>query len=100
MPYANTTALRIYYKRHGSGCPVLFIGGVGGDLRSQPSIFDSYLADYLATPEERPSVLASSLVACLEMAKEGELEIRQEKAFKPLYLRSRTRNGVTANVES
>ncbi len=63
--------------------------------------FDSYLAEYLATPEERPSVLASSLVACLEMAKEGALEIRQEKAFTPLYLRTRPRNSsATANVES
>ncbi len=62
--------------------------------------FDSFLADYLATPEERPSVLASSLVACLEMAKEGALEIRQEKAFTPLYLRTRTRVSTQANVES
>ena len=62
--------------------------------------FDSFLADYLATPEERPSVLASSLVACLEMAKEGALEIRQERAFTPLYLRTRPRNSTPAKVES
>lgn len=62
--------------------------------------FDSYLAEYLATPEERPGVLASSLVACLEMAKEGSLEIRQERAFTPLYLRSRPSQMDAANVES
>ncbi|NNF76522.1 MAG: segregation/condensation protein A [Rhizobiales bacterium] len=62
--------------------------------------FDSYLAEYLATPEERPGVLASSLVACLEMAKEGALEIRQERAFMPLYLRNRSSNSASANVES
>lgn len=45
MPYARTSDLRIYYQRHGSGEPVLFIGGVGGDLRSHPSVFESYLAD-------------------------------------------------------
>lgn len=62
--------------------------------------FDSYLAEYLATPEERPGVLASSLVACLEMAKEGALEIRQDRAFTPLYLRTRPLPADAANVES
>ncbi len=45
MPYARTSDLRIHYERHGSGQAVLFIGGVGGDLRSHPSVFESYLAD-------------------------------------------------------
>ena len=62
--------------------------------------FDSYLAEYLVSPEERPGVLASSLVACLEMAKEGALEIRQERAFMPLYLRNRSSNSASAKVES
>ena len=44
MPYAKTSDLLIYYERHGNGCPVLFIGGVGGDLRSRPHVFDSALA--------------------------------------------------------
>jgi 3-oxoadipate enol-lactonase len=43
MPYADIADLRIYYERHGNGCRVLFIPGVGGDLRSQPRIFDSCL---------------------------------------------------------
>ena len=37
--------MHIHYERHGSGQPLLFIGGVGGDLRSHPSVFESYLAD-------------------------------------------------------
>ncbi|MDH3901543.1 MAG: alpha/beta hydrolase [Gammaproteobacteria bacterium] len=45
MPYANTTELRIYYERHGSGCPVLFIGGVGGDLRGKPGAPEGELAN-------------------------------------------------------
>ncbi|MDH3972251.1 MAG: alpha/beta hydrolase, partial [Gammaproteobacteria bacterium] len=45
MPYANTTGLRIYHERHGSGCPVLFIGGVGGDLRGKPGVLAEALAD-------------------------------------------------------
>ena len=44
MSYANTTGLRIYYERHGSGCPVLFIGGVGGDLRGEPGVLEEELA--------------------------------------------------------
>jgi 3-oxoadipate enol-lactonase len=45
VPYAKTSDLRIYYEQHGSGQPLLFIGGVGGDLRSHPNVFESYLAD-------------------------------------------------------
>mgnify|MGYP001821663618 FL=1 len=45
MPYTSTPDIRIHYRRRGNGCPVLFIGGVGGDLRSEPGIFDSPLAE-------------------------------------------------------
>ena len=49
--------------------------------------FDSWLADYLAEPSLRRSVKASSFTASLELAREGVLEIRQDEAFKPIYLR-------------
>ncbi|MGB5607334.1 MAG: alpha/beta fold hydrolase, partial [Gammaproteobacteria bacterium] len=45
MPYANTTELQIYYERHGDGCPVLLIGGVGGDLRGKPGLLESELVN-------------------------------------------------------
>jgi len=45
MPYTSTSDIRIHYQRKGNGCKVLFLCGVGGDLRSKPDIFDSYLAD-------------------------------------------------------
>lgn len=45
MPYASTADIRIHYQRQGEGCPVLFLAGVGGDLRSKPNVFDSPLAD-------------------------------------------------------
>lgn len=45
MPYTCTSDIRIHYQRKGEGCPVLFLGGVGGDLRSKPTVFDSPLAD-------------------------------------------------------
>jgi len=49
--------------------------------------FDSFLADYLAEPSMRRSVRASSFTASLELAREDVLEIRQEQAFQPIYLR-------------
>lgn len=45
MPYTSTSDIRIHYQRQGSGCAILFLGGVGGDLRSRPNVFDSPLAD-------------------------------------------------------
>lgn len=51
--------------------------------------FDVYLRDYLVEPAGRRSVTASSFSASLELAREGTLEIRQEEAFKPIYMRRR-----------
>ncbi len=48
---------------------------------------DAFLQDYLADPEERPGVIASSFAASLELVREGVLEIRQTDAFAPLYMR-------------
>lgn len=39
------------------------------------------------TPEMRASVVASSLGASLELAREGHMELRQERAFGPLFVR-------------
>lgn len=49
--------------------------------------FDGFLASYLGDQEKRPSVLASSFTASLELAREGRLELRQERAFEPIYMR-------------
>jgi segregation and condensation protein A len=51
--------------------------------------FDSWLADYLADDAMRRSVTASSFTASLELAREGRIEIRQDEAFKPIYMRRR-----------
>lgn len=51
---------------------------------------DRFLVDYLAgSPEERATAIASSFAASLEMVREGSVEVRQDAAFAPLYLRSR-----------
>ena len=50
---------------------------------------DQFLVEYLATPEDRATAIASSFAASLELIREGALEARQEAAFAPLYLRGR-----------
>jgi segregation and condensation protein A len=50
---------------------------------------DSFLLEYLASPEEKATAIASSFAATLEMVREGTVEMRQEGAFAPLYLRGR-----------
>lgn len=50
---------------------------------------DSLLVAYLSEPGMRRSVTASSFTASLELAREGTVEIRQEEAFRPIYLRRR-----------
>ena len=56
---------------------------------------DPYLTRYMAShglPESdmRTTVRASALSAMLEMVKEGVLDLRQDDAFAPLYLRRRS----------
>ncbi len=53
--------------------------------------FDHWLADYIDEPVMRRSVKASSFTASLELAREGTLDMRQDGAFKPIYLRRRPR---------
>jgi segregation and condensation protein A len=50
---------------------------------------DSFLIEYLTSPQERPTAIASSFAASLELVREGAIELRQHAAFEPLYLRSR-----------
>lgn len=59
---------------------------------------DSFLIDYLATPEERPTAIASSFAASLELVREGAIEVRQHAAFEPLYLRSRPKMAAAVEV--
>ena len=44
MPVSDANGLSIYYEIAGSGDPLLFISGTGGDLRVRPNVFDSPLA--------------------------------------------------------
>ncbi|RUT32681.1 segregation/condensation protein A [Arsenicitalea aurantiaca] len=48
---------------------------------------DAYLAQYLGSPEQRVTAMASSFASSLELVRQGELELRQTLAFGPLLLR-------------
>ena len=50
----------------------------------------SYLPEgWELDPQKRRSAIASSFSAVLELAKRGEVELRQDRTFAPLYLRAR-----------
>lgn len=50
---------------------------------------DTFLIRFMATPESRATAIASSFAASLEMVREGVIEIKQEQAFSPIFMRSR-----------
>ena len=54
------------------------------------SRLDEYLLSYLVEPSMRATVMASSLAATLELVREGEIELHQQGAFAPIYLRKRS----------
>ncbi len=51
--------------------------------------FDTWLIEYLVAPDMRRSMRASSFTASLELVREGRMELRQEDAFRPIYMRRR-----------
>jgi segregation and condensation protein A len=60
------------------------------------SRLDEYLVAYVVEPSLRTTVLASSFAATLEMVREGLLELHQNTAFAPIYLRKRVTGGTAA----
>ena len=56
--------------------------------QSDWTAFDDFLLQACADAGMRRSARASAFSASLELAREGKLEIRQERAFAPLWLRS------------
>ncbi|MCV0396683.1 MAG: segregation/condensation protein A [Rhizobiaceae bacterium] len=49
---------------------------------------DRYLIEFVVQPTERRTAIASTFAATLELVRDGSLEIRQEGAFAPLYMRA------------
>lgn len=50
-------------------------------------MLDSLMAQYLAPPRMRATVLASTFTASLEMVRQGVAEIRQAQHFEPIFIR-------------
>ena len=50
---------------------------------------DGFLVQYLATPGDKRTAVASTFAASLELVREGLAELRQQEPFAPLYLRGR-----------
>jgi segregation and condensation protein A len=50
---------------------------------------DSWLVAYCVDPKMRRTARASSFSASLELVREGKLELRQDKAFAPIWARAR-----------
>ena len=63
------------------------LGRMSDWLSLEQMITDFNLGDQEDSPP-RASLLASSLVASLELAKEGHAELRQTQAFAPLFVRA------------
>jgi segregation and condensation protein A len=60
------------------------------------SRLDQYLIEYLVEPSMRSTVMASSLAATLELVREGFMEVHQQSAFAPIYMRKREGAGQAA----
>ncbi len=54
------------------------------------TVLDAYLMAFCTTPEMRRTVLASTLSSSLEMAREGIISIRQDRAFAPLWIKRKS----------
>jgi segregation and condensation protein A len=50
---------------------------------------DEYLISFVIEPSLAPTVLASSFASTLELVREGVMEMHQQGAFAPLYVRKR-----------
>jgi segregation and condensation protein A len=50
---------------------------------------DEFLIAYVVEPSLAPTVFASSFASTLEMVREGVMEVHQQGAFTPLYVRKR-----------
>jgi segregation and condensation protein A len=53
------------------------------------SRLDEFLLAYVVDPSMVPTALASSFAASLELAREGQIELHQQEAFAPLFVRQR-----------
>jgi segregation and condensation protein A len=55
------------------------------------TVLDNFLLEW-AEPQMRRTVRASAFSAALEMVREGHIDLRQDEAFAPLWIRARQRS--------
>jgi segregation and condensation protein A len=53
------------------------------------TVLDDYLLQYCVSPEVARTVRASSFSASLELVREGRLDLRQDRAFAPIWIRKK-----------
>ena len=53
------------------------------------SRLDDYLISFVVEPSLAPTIFASSFASTLELVREGLMEVHQQEAFAPLYVRKR-----------
>ena len=56
---------------------------------SEWTTMDEFLIEYCVAPEQRRTARASCFSASLEMVREGRIEIRQDRAFAPLWVKTK-----------
>jgi segregation and condensation protein A len=61
---------------------------------------DTFLIRYAADPEERATAIASSFAATLELIRERRIEVRQEGAFQPIFMRTGSNPITDADLEA
>jgi segregation and condensation protein A len=77
----------------------LMLARLIGELE-QWTALDRFLIRYLADPEERTTVIASSFAATLELVREGRIEVRQDGAFGAIYMRTGANPVTDADIEA
>ena len=70
---------------------------LGENLEWAP--LDDYLIRFVVEPQWRATVRASSFSATLEMVREGVMEIRQDRAFAPVFVRNRSEKAIEITPE-
>ena len=60
------------------------------------TVLDDYLLQYCVSPEVARTVRASSFSASLELVREGRLDLRQDRAFAPIWIRRRDETPLAA----
>jgi segregation and condensation protein A len=61
---------------------------------------DRYLIAYCTSPESVRTVRASALAAALEMVRQGEISLRQDGAFAPLWMKRRQAEALASSGDA